>query len=42
MFQTQCSVDPSEMEYILEYYSLVREGKTNCKQDRNELLNHYP
>jgi hypothetical protein len=21
--------DPSEIEYLLEYYSLVREGKTN-------------
>lgn len=22
-------IDPSEKEYLLEYYSLVREGKTN-------------
>lgn len=25
-------VDPFEVEHILEYYSLVREGKPNCKR----------
>jgi hypothetical protein len=27
--QSQADIDVSELEYILEYYSLVREGKTN-------------
>jgi hypothetical protein len=27
--QAQSDSDPSELEYLLEYYSLVREGKTN-------------
>ncbi|POS76525.1 hypothetical protein DHEL01_v205095 [Diaporthe helianthi] len=29
VLKAQSNLDPSEMEYILEYYSLVREGKTN-------------
>jgi hypothetical protein len=29
VLKAQSDLDPSEMEYILEYYSLVREGKTN-------------
>ncbi|KAH8747927.1 hypothetical protein F5883DRAFT_697690 [Diaporthe sp. PMI_573] len=29
VLKAQANIDPSEMEYILEYYSLVREGKTN-------------
>ena len=27
--QAQSDSDPSEIQYLLEYYSLVREGKTN-------------
>ena len=27
--RSQTDVDPFEIEYLLEYYSLVREGKTN-------------
>jgi hypothetical protein len=29
LLQAQAESDPSEIEYLLEYYSLVREGKTN-------------
>lgn len=29
MLQAQADSDSSEIEYLLEYYSLVREGKTN-------------
>lgn len=29
VLQSQADIDNSEKEYILEYYSLVREGKTN-------------
>jgi len=27
--QTQATSDSSELQYLLEYYSLVKEGKTN-------------
>jgi hypothetical protein len=29
VLQAQSDSDPSEIQYLLEYYSLVREGKTN-------------
>ena len=29
VLQAQAESDASEIEYLLEYYSLVREGKTN-------------
>jgi hypothetical protein len=29
VLHAQSESDPSELEYLLEYYSLVREGKTN-------------
>jgi hypothetical protein len=29
LLRQQSEADPSEHEYLLEYYSLVREGKTN-------------
>jgi hypothetical protein len=29
VLQAQSDSDPSELQYLLEYYSLVREGKTN-------------
>lgn len=29
MLKAQSDIDPSEQDYLLEYYSLVREGKTN-------------
>lgn len=29
MLEAQSDADASEKQYILEYYSLVREGKTN-------------
>jgi hypothetical protein len=29
VLQTQSESDQSELQYLLEYYSLVREGKTN-------------
>jgi hypothetical protein len=29
ILEEQSELDPSEMQYLLEYYSLVREGKTN-------------
>ncbi|KIV80689.1 hypothetical protein, variant [Exophiala sideris] len=29
VLQAQSDLDPSELQYLLEYYSLVREGKTN-------------
>ncbi|KAF7561545.1 hypothetical protein G7046_g2597 [Stylonectria norvegica] len=29
VLKAQSDIDPSEQEYLLEYYSLVREGKTN-------------
>lgn len=29
LLRRQSDADPSELEYLLEYYSLVREGKTN-------------
>lgn len=29
VLRSQSESDPSELEYLLEYYSLVREGKTN-------------
>lgn len=29
MLKSQSALDQSEMEYLLEYYALVREGKTN-------------
>jgi len=29
VLKSQSDIDPSEQEYLLEYYSLVREGKTN-------------
>jgi hypothetical protein len=29
VLKAQSDSDPSELEYLLEYYSLVREGKTN-------------
>ena len=29
VLQEQSDTDPSELQYLLEYYSLVREGKTN-------------
>ncbi|KAJ0116937.1 hypothetical protein J7T55_003351 [Diaporthe amygdali] len=31
--KSHSDIDPSEIEYILEYYSLVREGKTNSFHD---------
>jgi hypothetical protein len=29
VLKAQSESDPSELQYLLEYYSLVREGKTN-------------
>jgi Ca2+-binding EF-hand superfamily protein len=29
VLQEQSALDPSEIQYLLEYYSLVRDGKTN-------------
>jgi hypothetical protein len=29
VLKAQSDSDPSELQYLLEYYSLVREGKTN-------------
>ena len=29
VLKAQSDIDQSEQEYLLEYYSLVREGKTN-------------
>lgn len=29
VLRSQSDIDPSEQQYLLEYYSLVREGKTN-------------
>jgi hypothetical protein len=29
VLRSQSDSDPSEQQYLLEYYSLVREGKTN-------------
>jgi hypothetical protein len=29
VLKAQSDIDPSEQQYLLEYYSLVKEGKTN-------------
>lgn len=29
VLKSQSEIDPSEQQYLLEYYSLVKEGKTN-------------
>jgi len=29
VLKTQSDLDPSELQYLLQYYTLVREGKTN-------------
>jgi hypothetical protein len=29
ILKSQSGLDPSEIEYLIDYYSLVREGKTN-------------
>ncbi|KAJ4523330.1 hypothetical protein HRR78_000826 [Exophiala dermatitidis] len=29
LLKSQSDLDPSELQYLLEYYSLVRQGKTN-------------